>query len=144
MAKRYLTENEWDNYIRDMLKSFAQMALPERGDNIRASRALKLSISAIEQMKARGTGSIRSWFKLMAYHTNMSPETIQDFFVKVPTLLQTIGPASELDELFEKVKREFDSQEVAALLQLLLAKRKIEKAANVQIKISRNQPKKKK
>ena len=138
MAKRYLTESEWDSYIRDMLKSFAQSALPERGDNIRASKALKLSISAIEQMKSSGKGSIKSWFKLVAYYTNMSTEDMQDFLVKTPTLLQSVGPSSELDQLFEKVKKEFDTQEIAALLQLLLAKRKIEKVAGVKIKVSRN------
>jgi len=136
MAKA-LTEKEWDQLIREMFKNLARNVLPERGDNPKAAKALGLSISAIEQMKSSGKGSPKSWVRLMAHGANLGPEEIHSFFTNFPGLLKDIKPLSEVDQLFEKLKASYDSQEIAALLQLLLAKKEVEDFLGLKIKVSR-------
>ena len=138
MTRRSLNEKEWDTLVRELFRSFAHSALPDRGDNIKAAKALKMSLSTIEQMKSYGKGSLKTWIKLVVYKAGLSPDEIRSFVDNFPSLLKEIKPLSEIDRLFEELKRKYDSQEVAALLQLLLTKREVEEFVGIKIKVSKN------
>ena len=141
MSKKALSEKEWDHFVKNLLKSFANKALPERGDNQKAAKALKLSVSAIEQMKSSAKGSTKSWIKLMSYMAKLSPEEIRDFFENYPSLLKQAKPLSDLDILFEEAKQKYDHQELGALLALLISKKEIEDFVGVKIKVSKSKKK---
>ena len=97
-----------------------------------------MSLSTIEQMKSYGKGSLKTWIKLVVYKAGLSPDEIRSFVDNFPSLLKEIKPLSEIDRLFEELKRKYDSQEVAALLQLLLTKREVEEFVGIKIKVSKN------
>ena len=137
MNKKTLTEKEWDKLVKDLLKSFVHSVLPNWGDNPKAAKALNMSLSAIEQMKSIGRGSPKTWIKLAAYQAGLSPNEIKSFFSELPTFLKVAKTFSEMDHLFEEIKKKYESQEVVALLQLLLAKREIEESLGINVKVSK-------
>ena len=137
MTSCAINGKEWDYFIRELCKTFAHSALPERGDNVKAAKALKMSLSAVEQMKSYGKGSFKAWIKLAVYKSNLSQDEIKSFFDNFPNLIKEIKPMLEIDHLFEEIKRKHDGQEIAALLQLLLAKREVEDFVGVKVKVSR-------
>ena len=137
MTRRVLSEKEWENLVRELFKSFAHSSLPNRGDNVKAAKALKVSLSTIEQMKSYGKGSLKTWIKLASYRANLSPDEVRAFFNNFPGLLKEIKPLSDVDRLFEEIKKQYNSQEIAALLHLLLSKRDVEKFVGINIKVSK-------
>lgn len=137
MSKKKISERDWDKFVKELLKSFAGSTLSDRGDNIRAAKALGLSLSAIEQMKSMGKGSTKSWIKLAAYNSNLSSQELIKIFENLPGILKSVRPISEVDRLFEELKSNYSSQEIAAMLQLMLSKRAVEKFVGVDIKVSK-------
>jgi hypothetical protein len=137
MVKKTLSEKEWDQFVKELFKSFASSSLPNRGDNAKAAKALGLSVSAIEQMKSMGKGSTKSWVKLAAYDAELSQAEIRELFENLPSLLKSIRPLSEIDHLFEEFKMKYDTQEIAAMLQLMISKREVEDFIGVDIKVSK-------
>jgi hypothetical protein len=127
-------DKEWNSFVKDLLKSLASSALPRRGDNIKAAQALGVHKSTIEQMKSQGKGSLVTWFKLAAYHGKLSPSEIRSFFKNYPTLLKGLGPISEVDSLFESVKKKYSTQELAAWLKLLTSKSEVEDLVGVNLR----------
>lgn len=144
MKNKKLTDKEWNDFVKEMLKTFATGALSGHGDNAKAAKALGLSVSAVEQMKSSGKGSPKSWIKLAAYKANLSPDEIRSFFKNIPGILKQIKPMSEVDGLFEEFKKSYSNQEIAALLQLMIAKREVEDFVGVNIKVSKKKTAKKK
>ena len=135
MAKK-ISEKEWDTFVKETLKSFAYSAMPNRGDNVKTAKALGISKSAVDQMKSHGKGSPKTWFKLMAHHAGLSPEEISSLFTNFPSLLKEVKPLSELDLLFEELKKNYTKNEIAAWLKLLISKKEIEDFIGVNIKVS--------
>lgn len=136
MARKAITEREWTSFVRALLKNFALTALSKHGDNAKAAKSLRISRSAVDQMKSTGKGSPKTWFKLFAYHAELSPKEIESFFQNFPSLLKEIKPLSDLDELYEEVKRQYPHQEIAGILRLMLSKRRVEEFADVNIKVT--------
>lgn len=131
-----MDEKKVDLLIRESLKTFAQMALSKRGDNLRASETLKISKSTIEQMKSSGKGSVTTWIKLFTLYANISPAELENFLTCLPTLIKDLKPESKLDNLFEQVKSKYTEQEVASMLKLFLSKKEVESFLGVDVKLT--------
>ena len=144
MAKKVLTEKDWNNLTKEVVKSFAYSLFPERGDNIKVAKALNMSLSAIEQMKSLGKGSLKTLLKTAVYKTGLSASEIKSLFSNFSVILKEAKPLSELDCLFEELKRKYKMHEIAALLQLLLAKRDVEEFVGIKIRVTQNKKTKKK
>ena len=72
----------------------------------------------------------------MAHHAGLSPEEISSLFTNFPSLLKEVKPLSELDLLFEELKKNYTKNEIAAWLKLLISKKEIEDFIGVNIKVS--------
>lgn len=136
MSKTSLSKSQWSTLIRDALKNLAQSATVERGSIERAAEALHLSRVAIEKMKSDGMGSVESWIKLVAFKAQLSETEVRRLLMNPSLLVKGVGNADPLDGLFAQVKREIPTQELAAWLRLLLAKKQVEEHVGVQIKVT--------
>lgn len=137
-----ISEQEWNELAREFAKKYARSVLPDKGDNIRAAEVLNMSISSVEQMKISGKGSIKTWFKLMAFDANISPVELKNLVNSASTIFKNSKPMSDIENQFEKLKENFSSNELSAYFRLLLSKKEIEKSFQVKINISDTSQKK--
>lgn len=134
MSKEKLTKERWSKAIRTALKVLATKATEERGSIDEAAAATFLSRASIEKMKSRGSGSVESWIKLATYRSGLSASEVINLFEKLPDLLSHLQKQDQLDHLFAQLRQGYPDQELAAWMQLLLAKQKVEDFIGVTLK----------
>ncbi|MEZ4742814.1 MAG: hypothetical protein R3B45_10260 [Bdellovibrionota bacterium] len=134
MSDKPLTKAEWSKLIRDSLRYFAQSVIKERGAIEKTAVALDLSRASIEKMKSNGTGSVESWIKLAVHSAKMPPEKTKYVLTQLTSIVDQLNPPDELDLLFQETKKNFDRNELAAWMTLLLAKRKVENQLGIDVK----------
>jgi len=137
-----LSDVEWDQLVRTLIQTVAQLATRNHGAAASVARATNLSKSAIAQMKRSGKASPVSFLRVAAHLAGLTDKQAKALLENPGSVLKNLEPASEIETLFSEVRKYYTDNELAAWLKLLKSKHQVEADLGITVKASVNKSKK--
>lgn len=131
-----LTDAEWDQLVRNLIQTVAQLATRNHGAATNVARAANLSKSAIAQMKRTGKASTVSFIRVAAHLAGLSDKQAKSLLENPGSVLKNLEPASEIETLFNEIRKYYSDNELAAWLKLLKSKHQVEADLGISVKAS--------
>ncbi len=131
-----LTDAEWDQLVRNLIQTVAQLATRNHGAAANVARSANLSKSAIAQMKRTGKASTVSFIRVAAHLAGLSDKQTKGLLENPGSVLKNLEPASEIETLFNEIRKYYSDNELAAWLKLLKSKHQVEADLGISVKAS--------
>lgn len=132
-----MAKPEASNIIRDFLVTLHRSYLSNIEEMRKASVAMKLSLSTVNQAVIHGKGSAVTHGLLICYGLKIKPESLGNHLPKFRKIFAGADKYSLLDENIQKVLKVYSVDEVLVFLEMMLAKDKIERSLGVKKKSGR-------
>jgi hypothetical protein len=136
-----LTDAEWDHLVRSLIQTVAQLATRNHGSATSVARAANLSKSSIAQMKKTGKASPVSFIRVAAHLAGLNDRQAKALLENPSSVLKNLEPASEVETLFNEIRKYYSDNELAAWLKLLRSKHKVESELGITVNASVNKTK---
>lgn len=137
-----LTDAEWNQAVRNLIQAVAQVATKKRGSIAQVAKAANISESAIKQMKATGKASTVTLIRVAAHLAGLTDKQAANLIENPESLLKQVEPVSELENLFNQMRRQYSDNELAAWFKLLHSKNVVEEHLGISVSASLGKPKK--
>jgi len=140
-----LTDVEWESLVRSFIQTIAQLATRNPGAAAKLARAANLSKSSIAQMKSTGKASPVSFIRVASFLAGLSDKQAKDLLENPGSILKNLEPESEVQVLFNDVRKYYADNELAAWLKLLRDKHRVETNLGISVtaKVTRSKARKK-
>lgn len=132
--QRVLTDAEWDQLIRGLIRTVAQLATRNRGTLTKVAQATNLSKASIANMRKTGKASVVSFIRVAAYFAGLGDSEAKELLENPGSILKNLEPASEIESLFNEVRRVYADNELGAWLKLLKSKHQVESDLGISVK----------
>jgi hypothetical protein len=129
-----LSDAEWDQLVRSLIQTVAQLATRNHGAAASVARAANLSKSAIAQMKRTGKASPVSFIRVAIHLAGLTDKQAKALLENPGSVLKNLEPASEIETLFNDVRKYYTDNELAAWLKLLKSKHQVESDLGITVK----------
>lgn len=132
--QKALTDAEWDQLVRGLIRTVAQLATRNRGTLTKVAQATNLSKASIANMRKTGKASVISFIRVAAYFAGLADDDAKDLLENPSSILKNLEPASEIESLFSEVRKVYTDNELAAWLKLLKSKHQVESELGITVK----------
>ena len=131
-----LTDAEWDQLVRGLIRTVAQLATRNRGTVTKLAHATNLSKASIANMRKTGKASIVSFVRVAAFFAGLNDREAKALLENPGSILKNLEPASDIETLFDDVRKLYSDNELAAWLKLLKSKHTVESDLGITVKAS--------
>ncbi len=115
-----------DEEIRCFVKDLHHSYLPNNEAMKQCSKEAGISLSTIQQAKTDGKGSIETHLSIFLNQTGLTTSNLRKMLPEIRNISKYAGHYSLLEEKLEAVLTKYSVDQVIVILELMLAKEKVE------------------